>query len=378
MTSSELFAYLKSQKWFFGVRADASLLFYSSKQDGVRRHVKDMHGLDFAETMLVPLDGQPVRAINVEQAKTFHEASREMVTENPGILAERIKENDRLWVRIARECEGLDRAVKAGDEASAVAAFKQISSSYAQAGAQFIVIFSLGLKLTEACEVPESKPVLALHDVWRNTVALKEELMGESWYDFFEFMAKRRGTGASALDLMRYLSLPEVLAWLDGATQDVDGAVEARRSQGFVYLDLHEDHRVVDDKELIDAIGKQFSVLAEKDTAADVVRGQTAFVGEGRVSGIVAVVKSKEELAAKGNSLACKILVAVQTTPHYIPYLKGVKAIVTDEGGITCHAAIVSREMKIPCIVGTKNATRVLQDGDEVEIDTEKGEVHKL
>jgi len=55
--------------------------------------------------------------------------------------------------------------------------------------------------------------------------------------------------------------------------------------------------------------------------------------------------------------------------------MKKAVAVITDEGGITCHAAIVSRELKIPCIVGTKIATRVLKDGDKVEVDADKGVV---
>ncbi|MBI5654351.1 hypothetical protein HZC53_01715 [Candidatus Uhrbacteria bacterium] len=377
MTSPELLAYIKSQKWFFGVRADASILFYSAKQDGVRRHVKELHGLDFAETMLVPVACQPVRAINVEQAKAFHEVSKKSVLENPQILQDRIKENDKLWVRIARECEAVDRAVKAGDESAAIEAYKTAAESYSLHGAHFIIIFSLGLKLTEAGVTPETKDVLAVHDVWRNTVALKEELMGESWYDFFVFIADRRKVQSSALDLMRYLSFSEVFAWLDGNLDGVDALVDSRKSRGFVYLDLRDDRRVIDELELIDAISNQFTEQEEK-TEAQEVKGQVAFAGQGNVVGQVVVVKNKEELPSKSGSLDGKILVTVQTTPHFIPYLKGVKAIITDEGGITCHAAIVSREMEIPCIVGTKNATSVLDDGDDVEVDTEKGEVRKI
>ena len=53
-------------------------------------------------------------------------------------------------------------------------------------------------------------------------------------------------------------------------------------------------------------------------------------------------------------------------------------AIVTDEGGITSHAAIVSRELGIPCIVGTQYATKILKDGDLVEVDANKGTVKKI
>lgn len=63
------------------------------------------------------------------------------------------------------------------------------------------------------------------------------------------------------------------------------------------------------------------------------------------------------------------ILVLPMTRPEVVPYLKNCKAIITDEGGITCHAAIVARELQIPCIIGTKIATQVLKDGDDVEVD---------
>lgn len=69
------------------------------------------------------------------------------------------------------------------------------------------------------------------------------------------------------------------------------------------------------------------------------------------------------------------ILVTGMTNPQMIPMLKKASAIVTDEGGITCHAAIISRELRKPCIVGTRNATQVLRDGDLVKVDANVGSV---
>ena len=64
--------------------------------------------------------------------------------------------------------------------------------------------------------------------------------------------------------------------------------------------------------------------------------------------------------------------------PDYLSAMKKAVAFVTDEGGITCHAAIVARELNRPCIIGTKIATKVLKDGDEVEVDADKGVVKIL
>jgi len=93
------------------------------------------------------------------------------------------------------------------------------------------------------------------------------------------------------------------------------------------------------------------------------------------VTGIVKVVLLKKDLQ---NIPVNSVLVAPQTTPEFTPRLKNVSAIITDEGGVLCHAAIISRELHKPCIIGTKVATQVLKDGDLVEVDANVGVVKIL
>ena len=71
------------------------------------------------------------------------------------------------------------------------------------------------------------------------------------------------------------------------------------------------------------------------------------------------------------------VLVAHMTTPDWVPLMRRASAIVTDSGGMTCHAAIVSRELGIPCVVGTGNATRVLRDGEIVTVDATHGVIRE-
>lgn len=101
------------------------------------------------------------------------------------------------------------------------------------------------------------------------------------------------------------------------------------------------------------------------------LKGSVANLGKAR--GIVKIVLSVKDM---DNFEAGSILVSSMTRPDMTPALKKARAIVTDDGGITCHAAIVSRELGVPCIVGTKVATRVLKDGDEVEVDANTGRVY--
>lgn len=72
-----------------------------------------------------------------------------------------------------------------------------------------------------------------------------------------------------------------------------------------------------------------------------------------------------------------EVLVTSMTTPDMVPAMSQAAAIVTDEGGMTCHAAIVSRELGVPCVVGTREATKLIADGDEVTVDGKTGSVYK-
>jgi len=106
----------------------------------------------------------------------------------------------------------------------------------------------------------------------------------------------------------------------------------------------------------------------EFDSMTQEIRGQTAFPGI--VQGIVKIIKHSGDSKSFSDK---NILVTAMTTPDFILLMKKAKAIITDEGGITSHASIVSRELKKPCIIGTKIATKILKDGDLVEVDANHG-----
>lgn len=95
----------------------------------------------------------------------------------------------------------------------------------------------------------------------------------------------------------------------------------------------------------------------------------------GIVRGRVRVLESYREISKMKKG---EILVTSKTTPKFVPAMEKASAIVADEGGLLSHAAIVSRELKICCVVGAKIATKVLKDGDMVEVDADKGIVKIL
>ena len=121
---------------------------------------------------------------------------------------------------------------------------------------------------------------------------------------------------------------------------------------------------------------KEVDIEFEKEFTGGQIReikGQTA--QKGIVKGRVKIVMGHKQIAELKEG---EILISPMTIPDFLPAMKKASAFVTDEGGIVCHAAILAREMKKPCIVGTKIATQVLKDGDLVEVDADKGIVKIL
>ncbi len=92
----------------------------------------------------------------------------------------------------------------------------------------------------------------------------------------------------------------------------------------------------------------------------------------GSASGAVRVLSTLADAARLGDG---DILVTHMTTPDWVPLMRRAAAIATDSGGMTCHAAIVSRELGIPCVVGTGDATKKLRDGEIVTVDATHGVV---
>lgn len=114
-----------------------------------------------------------------------------------------------------------------------------------------------------------------------------------------------------------------------------------------------------------------------KDDFSEIVtKGRVASRGinSGITIGIARILLSPEDAFRLRQG---EIIVTTMTTPDYSTAISRSAAIVTDEGGVTCHAAIVSRELGIPCVIGTKNATRLIKDGERLKVDTIEGVIYR-
>jgi len=169
-----------------------------------------------------------------------------------------------------------------------------------------------------------------------------------------------------------YILKSEFIRFLKKGKKDkVDTDVLNERIQYCAYL-------LKDGKNYL-VTGKEAKVLEDRYMQKETKKFTNELMGTvafpGKAKGKVKIVNSTKDLSKfkKGD-----ILVSFSTNPSLVPAMNKAAAIITNTGGITSHAAIVSRELKIPCVIGTKYATKVLKDGDRVEVDANKGIVRKL
>ena len=213
-------------------------------------------------------------------------------------------------------------------------------------------------------------------------IKLKDEIRNFINIVFFD----RKGYLIKLLDILsKKFNIP--LSVLERCTQDeIIGLFDDKkinekeieeRSLAFVVISINGNKRYYS--------GKNAEVIANrlKDNIVetDKIKGQTA--NKGKIIGEVKVIPVDYSNLEKVNKEIKKmkkgsVLVAETTAPELIIACKKASAIVTDLGGLMSHAAIVSRELKLPCIVGTKYASRLLKDGYLVEVDANNGVVKIL
>ena len=179
---------------------------------------------------------------------------------------------------------------------------------------------------------------------------------------FYAWLAKRHNI---SYDDILLLTNDEIIHLLETGALPRLSVLEQRRSP-YVYCYDGSDHFF---------FNKEVEIITHhlQTPAGQSVQGKVAFPGS--VMGKVCIIRSKIDLEKVGPG---DILVTHHTIPEYISAMEKSAGIVTDEGGMTSHAAIIARELKKPCVVGTKHATTTFKEGDLVEVDANKGIIRKI
>jgi len=199
------------------------------------------------------------------------------------------------------------------------------------------------------------------------TAGIEEAYKASSRYlDFLQLVAKRIGV---KFEDTQYLLSSEIIRALE-KQEDIATKTIQERKKGFAMMILNGQQYMavgVKGHEISQWIDQSFNTVDDSITE---LKGQIACKGFSRAKVRIALQPSEAHAIREGEILVCPM-----TNPDYVPAMKRASAIVTDEGGLLSHAAIMSRELGKPCVIATKIATKVLKNGDLVEVDAEKGTV---
>jgi len=176
-------------------------------------------------------------------------------------------------------------------------------------------------------------------------------------------------------DILKLAELAKRIEQHYGTAQDIEWAVD--RDMAFpenIFIVQSRPETVWSVKTMISTKAEELKPTtrpSELKVAAKGISAGKRSIGTG-IAKVVFSLEDAAKLVKKGD-----ILVTPMTNPDFVPYMRLASAIVTDKGGITCHAAIVSRELGIPCVVGTENATKLMTTGKEYTVDAKSGVVYE-
>jgi phosphohistidine swiveling domain-containing protein len=167
---------------------------------------------------------------------------------------------------------------------------------------------------------------------------------------------------------LKYLTDAELLDTLKG---NVDKSrIEKRKEFTIIIWDRNKPN-ILEGEAALEKANEMFEKVKDADRRE--IRGSVGSLGV--ITGKVKVVNNPKELSKLHEG---DIIVTSMTRPEFVHGMKKAGGIITDEGGVTCHAAIVAREMKKPCVIGTKIATKILKDNELVEIRAHHGLVRRI
>lgn len=209
--------------------------------------------------------------------------------------------------------------------------------------------------------------------ILREFVFLKSQSQFVQFYSYFvlngflQELGKRFSLNPVLFTMMTW---QEVEEGITKNTFDKENLEE--RLTGFSLLSFRDGHTTVYQGRSAEEFMQNKQIIYS-EAESETVKGNCAYPGKARAT--VRIIDSPEDMRKMQQG---DILVSKVTTPNIMAAIQKAAAIVTDMGGITCHAAIVSRELKTPCVIGTGNATTLLKDDEVVVVDADNGIVEKI
>ncbi len=235
-------------------------------------------------------------------------------------------------------------------------------------------VFGLGELIVQGDITPDHYEVSKkTHDIILKTVSLQSKLLKKVGYKNKEVVVSKKDREKQKISdkqIIQLASLGEKLEKHYYFPQDIEWAIVKNE----VYIVQTRPITTIQQLKTQDSKQEKTTQLKTQDSEHRTVITTGSPASPGIASGHARVIKDAKEI---NKVLSKEVLVAPKTNPDYVPAMRKAVAIVTDTGGRTSHAAIVSRELGIPSVVGAMDATKKIKTGDLITVNGTKGEVYK-
>lgn len=289
--------------------------------------------------------------VHKQSGKELSKFLRDKISQNPQFMS-KILEDGKLYfgdlINFSEEIGKKDLSGLSNDK------IKELMEQYFRLYKEPYPYFNITIFTDELEDKKETIDLMAdLRLLGRSSFNKTHELIEPVFLE----IGKRFGL---SIDEVKFLKPIEIINLLNGENLEVKSIISNRQNCYFIF------------QEGKFALKENESYQISQEVSNE-IKGRGTFPSwyRGKVT-IIITSKDKEKMDLGD------VMVARMITPELGKCMKKAGAIITDEGGVTCHAAVLSREFNIPALIGTKNATKLLQDGDIIEIDTDKGIANKV
>lgn len=382
---SELIEYIKSQSWGCFKNTKRKLFFSSMWVMGAR---EKMHSIDAEVVANEDIDvntipGLVLRVFNLNQPQLTDDIVAKHAPD-PCAILKYIENNNALVYRADEIVQEIAEALVYKDYNRVCSGAVRFIDIYAEASTYEYFINGLARGIYKKLDTEYIDEITPQVNHWRDDERINHA--ANVLRDALQFVVDTMNMQLTVEDMFNYLHVDEVIKIFEGnfSEEEIADMISSRAKYGYILLNLRGDrykNKVLDyrNKKEVREIEKIIyttyrNTIEQNIVDGTCISGQSVCVRKDIIRGECIVIPQEEDLSSE-REIDGKILVTTMTTPEFVPYIRNARGVITDNGGIMCHAAIIAREFGIPCIIGTEGATAFLKTGDIVDMDIEKGTI---
>lgn len=377
---------VKSRNWKHTGKPGMFLLIRSMQIHGFRKHLKTAMFKGDREDISIHYGNKKYLVVVNRDSLRFSEEAMIFFLSNHQVVDGFVDQRQKSIVKSIEKIKIADKYLKKKDERNLVLIINELLSDFYEVSFWKYYLSRLFEQFAQSEDLTdEIIKIIDKYNQCKNS-QMYYNFEGNSLVRYVNFLVKNKGLKIKGLDIMKYFHIKEFVNFIneyfdhETITKIID-----QRKGGYVSVNLknakhqnlvlnisHEDADLI-----IQHIHDLKSDKENTERQKSEIIGRVIYKADSIIQGECVVARGINGLKNKLD-FKDKILVTTKTTPKFFPYIKNIRAMIVDAGGLTSHAAILARESKLPCIVGTIIGTKKLKTGDRVEMNMITGVIRKI